>query len=340
MADAPTDVRDAALAAAGTAYLHALDELDRDAALAHIHRLVADGHEMADLVHRVLRPAQVAVGRRWEAAERSAAWEHAATVITESALLAVPPPGAARAGRVVLVCAEGEAHSLPARMAAQLLGARGWDALLLPPPMDAPHLAELLVRFPVDAVGVSCTFAPNLPGCRPLIEAAHAAGLPVVAGGAAFDGRPDRAARLGADVCTADPAAAAERFATWRAEPPARLVRAPAPDPEHARLVTSAPALVEDAMVVLAGQYPGWPADWSEADAARQDFAHALGLAAAALAVGDGSVVADGLAWRRRYWAARGEPASGVQRRLAALASVIPPALPRTAVLLDGMDPA
>lgn len=335
MADAPTDVRDTALADAGTAYLHALDELDRDAALTQIHRLLADGHELAELVHRVLRPAQVEVGRRWEAAERSAAWEHAATVITESALLAVPPAHVVRAGRVVLVCAEGEAHTLPARMAAQLLGAHGWDTLLLPPPMDAPHLAELLARFPVDAVGISCTFAPRLPGCRPLIEAAHAAGLPVVAGGAAFDGRPDRGVQLGADACDGDPASAARRFATWKAQPQGDVAGGAWPDPEHARLVTSTPALIEDAMVVLAGEYPGWPADWSEADAAREDFAHALGLAAAALAVRDDSVVTDGLAWRRRYWAARGEPALGVERRLAALASVIPPALPGTAVLLS-----
>lgn len=334
MADAPADVRDAALAEAGTAYLAALDALDRDAALDQIRRLRSGGHELADLVERVLRPAQVEVGRRWEAAERSAAWEHAATVITESALLAVPPAGTLRAGRVVLVCAEGEAHSLPARMAAQLLGAQGWDALLLPPPMDAPHFAELLARFPVDAVGVSCTFAPSLPGCRPLIEAAHAAGLPVVAGGAAFDGRPDRAAQLGADACDGDPASAARRLATWKAAPGDVAVGA-SPDPEHARLVASTPALIEDAMVVLAGEYPGWPADWSEADAAREDFAHALGLAAAALAVRDDAVVTEGLAWRRRYWTARGEPASGVVRRLAALASVIPPALPRTASLLS-----
>lgn len=322
------------LRAALGAYLDALDELDRDAALAQVRRVTVAGHPLPEIVRQVLAPAQVEVGRRWEAAERSAAWEHAATAITECALLSAPWSPPERVGRMALVCAQGEGHTMAARMAAQLLEAAGWDPLLLPQPMDAAHLSEFLDRFPMHAVGISCTLTANLPGCAPLIDTAHRAGLPVVAGGAAVRDEPDRATRLGADYCAVDTADAARRLDTWRDSPPDRLAQAVPGDPEHARLGEAAGELVEEAMVVLAREYPGWPADWSEADAAREDFSHALGLLHAALLVADERIVTDGLAWRRRYWTARHEPMDAVARRLAALAEVVPPELPRTAGLL------
>lgn len=322
------------LGAALAAYVRALDELDRDAAIGQVRGVTDGGHAPADVVRELLGPAQVEVGRLWEQAQRSAAWEHAATAITECALLSAPWSPPVRHGRMVLVCAQGEQHSMAARMAALLLEDAGWDPLLLAQPMDAAHLSELLERFAVQAVGVSCTLAANLPGCAPLIDAAHRAGLPVIAGGAALRDDPERAARLGADHCTADPAEAAQWLTRWRDRPPDPLAE-PAPvDPEHARLAEAAPELVEEAMVVLAREYPGWPADWSEADAAREDFSHALGLLRAALLVHDQGIVTDGLSWRRRYWAARHEPMASVEQRLAALAEVVPPSLPRTAGLL------
>lgn len=324
-----------ALALAGRGYREALAALDRDAALTHVRTLTAEGHPVTDVVREVLVPAQTEVGRQWEAGSRSVAWEHAATSITECALLSMPvPPPRESAGQIAVACAEGEGHTLPARMQAQLLSFLGCDPVLLLPPLDARILADFLARQPIAAVALSCTLPRHLRGCLPLIEVAHRAGVPVLAGGAAFGSDRSRAAKLGVDHRTDDAADAAERLGTWGEEPPVRLAEPTSVDPEHDRLMASADELIEEAMVVLAREYPGWPADWSESDAAREDFTHALGLLSATLLVDDESILSDGLAWRRRYWAARNEPAEALAQRLAALAEVLPAHLPRTASLL------
>ena len=336
MAESPVQSPAGPLAAARAAYMGALDELDRDTAVTHVRTLTTEGHPVIDVVRDVLVPAQTEVGLQWEQGRRSVAWEHAATSISECALLSMPVPFPEEPrGRIVVTCAEGEGHTLPARMQAQLLSSLGWDAILLLPALEAPFLAEFLERRSVAAVAISCTLPRHLHGCLPLVEAAHRAGLPVMAGGAAFGADQSRAGRLGVDHHTDDAADAADHLGLWREQPPIRLAK-PAPvDPEHDRLMASAGELLEEAMVVLAQEYPGWPADWSETDAAREDFSHALALVAAALLVEDERIVADGLAWRRRYWAARHEPMEAVEKRLAALVEVIPESLPRSAAMLQ-----
>lgn len=337
MAQTPLQSPAGPLGPARAAYLGALEELDRDGAVTQIRTLTEAGHPVVDVVRDVLVPAQTEVGLQWEQGRRSVAWEHAATSIAECALLSMPVPAPAQPrGNIVLTCAEGEGHTLPARMQAQLLSSLGWDPILMLPALEAPFLAEFLERRAVAAVAISCSLPRHLHGCLPLVEAAHRAGLPVMAGGAAFGADQSRAGRLGVDHHTDDAEDAGDRLGRWREQPPSRLAK-PAPvDPEHGRLMASAGELLEEAMVVLSREYPDWPADWSETDAAREDFSHALALLGAALLVEDERIVADGLAWRRRYWAGRHEPMGAVEERLAALARVIPPTLPRSAALLAG----
>jgi hypothetical protein len=108
-------------------------------------------------------------------------------------------------GRIVVACVEGEWHSLPARMASELLRLRGWDVTFLGPSVPADDLAARVRQLAPDAVGLSCSVPLFLKGANRSIVACRAVGVPVVAGGTGFGDEGRYAIRLGADGWTADP---------------------------------------------------------------------------------------------------------------------------------------
>jgi len=173
----------------------------------------------------VLAPAQQEIGRRWQQNQLSVTQEHAATAITDmvlarvGALIDEPVGGAV----VALACAEGDWHSLPARMAAELLRADGHRVRFLGASVPAGDLGHHLEVQAATALCLSCSVPLHLPGALRSIEAAHRVGIPVVAGGPGF-GRDDHAAlRTGADDWAPTAAAAAKRLSAWRRRPPSRL---------------------------------------------------------------------------------------------------------------------
>ncbi len=93
-----------------------LETADRRGAIRYAEELLDDGLSAAELVLDVLVPAQATVGLNWARGAWSVEMEHIATDIT-GAVLAVagvradPRPDR---GRLVVVCAETERHSLPA----------------------------------------------------------------------------------------------------------------------------------------------------------------------------------------------------------------------------------
>jgi methanogenic corrinoid protein MtbC1 len=101
---------------------------DRRSAVRQALGLLDTGASVQDLVQGLLGPAQAEVGRRWEANRWSVADEHAATAITDAVLAALAwrIEAAEDQGHVVVTCAEGEWHSLPARMVAEVLRVHGW----------------------------------------------------------------------------------------------------------------------------------------------------------------------------------------------------------------------
>ncbi len=106
---------------------------------------------------------------------------------------------------MVVACAEGDVHSLAARMIAAHLVFLGWRVNFLGPSQPADDLGAYLQANPPEALVLSCTLPAALPGARASIRAAHAAGVPVLAGGRGFGADGRRARALGADAWTADP---------------------------------------------------------------------------------------------------------------------------------------
>lgn len=163
--------------------------------------LLADGMAPADVIVGVLAPTQRQVGVLWEQNRWSVADEHAATAVVDGVLgaLALEVPVHDRPhGHVLAACAEGEHHTMPARMGVELLRADGWEVTFLGGSLPADDLQRFAAEHEPDVVVVSCTVPLALPGARRCFAAIDALGLPALGAGAAFGTDASRALRLGA----------------------------------------------------------------------------------------------------------------------------------------------
>jgi methanogenic corrinoid protein MtbC1 len=301
---------------------------DRKAAVRQALGLLEASTTVQDVVQGLLGPAQAEVGRRWEANQWSVADEHAATAITDAVLGALGwrIEAAEDQGHVVVTCAEGEWHSLPARMAAEVLRLHGWQVTFLGASAPADHLRRFLAEVGAVGVVISCAVPIFLGGAQRSIQAAHAAEVPALVGGRGF-GRDDlRARRLGAEGWAPDAVAAARLLGKWRRQPPA-VGRRPVGmrDAESLELEAVRPELVEAAMGELFLRFPPL-AGYSEPQLARtrEDLGYILQFLEAALLTDDPRIFLDDfLPWLTRVLSSRGLPAGVVTVGLEALAAVL-----------------
>jgi len=260
----------------------------------------------------LLAEVQQKVGDLWQQNELTVADEHAATAIIDLALAAacveVGRRPRAPEGTMVVGCAEEEWHVMPARMFAEQLRAAGWDVVFLGASTPAEHLRRFVAAEPPTAVAVSCTVPIHLHGARRAISASHAAGVPVLVGGAAFGTDPNRAAAIGADAWASTLDGAVATLSRWSGSRP----------PLAAPLVDDAPALaaaaerpliVERAMSALAIRFPPLAAytDWQLART-REDLDYILRFVEASLLTGDDSIITSFASWLTSVLTARGLP--------------------------------
>lgn len=200
--------------------MSALQDGDAGAAYRMVLRLMDEGWSMPMIIDEVLAPIQVESGRRWEAGDVTISEEHVATAAVETlvAMLAGLFDQPHDAEIVVVVCAEGDTHSLPPRMASALLSYEGFRTLFLGGSVPASDLAEYLRSLDADVLVVSCTRSAHLLGARACVAAGHRAGVPVVVGGRAF-GDARRWEQIGADAYAPRLSALAEILQTWTPDP-------------------------------------------------------------------------------------------------------------------------
>ena len=301
---------------------------DRRSAVRQALGLSEAGSSVQDLVLGLLVPAQVEVGRRWAANRWSVADEHAATAITDAVLAAVSwrIEAAEDQGHVVVTCAEGEWHSLPARMVAEVLRVHGWLVTFLGASTPANHLRRFVDEVGAVGVVVSCSVPIFLSGALRSIQAAQAEGVPVLVGGRAFGPDDLRARRLGADGWAPDPVAAAHLLGEWRHQPPT-VGKQPAGmrDAEPLELEAAEPELVEAAISELFLRFPSL-AGYNETQLARtrEDVAYILQFLEAALLTDDSRLFLDEfLPWLTGVLTSRGLPAAVVPVGLEALGAVL-----------------
>lgn len=286
-----------------------------------LDRGVPSGEVIVDL----LGAAQRRVGERWVANAYTVADEHVISGVVQRALDAMadalePPPAQ---GLVAVACAEGEWHSLPAQMFAELLRIRGFTVTFLGASTPVEHVARLLTRQSPDAVAISCHLPLHFAGVTRLADAAHAQGIPVLAGGQALSHHPTRARRLRADACPAGIDDADAVLRAWQHDKPTALDPW-MPDSAVGTLDLEAPSIAAEAFDTLLTTYPS-VSDYTDAQLARtrEDLAYITRFVAAASLVGDPSVLTDFLHWLLTLLSARGVPANAVHAGLAALAPII-----------------
>jgi MerR family transcriptional regulator, light-induced transcriptional regulator len=300
------------LAATGD-YLRALSKQDRSAAVGVAGRAADARTSVADVIEQMLVPAQVEVGIRAQHDDWSIADEHAATAITEVVLgvLAMrQPPPVPRPAPICVTTPPGEWHGLAARMVAEGLRARGWDAIYLGSDLPDDHLGRFLQRVQPAALLLSCTTAAVLPQLARSLDVAMNAGLPTIVGGSACGTDEHRALAVGANAWAKDAASAHVLLSRWVDEgvapPPARRAGIPA---DYLEVISRRSLLVDllaDRSARMSASAPA--AGRHQAMMMRQVGAQLVDVLAASMFVDDPGLFDGHVTWLADMLDARGIP--------------------------------
>ncbi|MGP4056743.1 cobalamin B12-binding domain-containing protein [Mycobacterium sp. 4D054] len=296
---------------------------------------VDDGMTGEEVLLDVIAPVQRRVGAEWAANRITVAQEHAATAINDRAIAALSNhPACASsggAGRVTVACVDGEWHALPARLLAEVLKLRGWHVDFLGAQVPTPHLIAHLHQHGPDAVALSCMIPTRLPTAHAAITACQAAGVAVLAGGAAFGADGRFARRLGADAWAADARSAAALLGDGLRPVPVTATHQPVDDLPH--LVDQEYTMVRDnsAQLIattvrdLEDRFPAMR-DYTEAQRQHtlEDIAHIVEFLTTALYVDDDELFVGFITWTADILTARGVPAVSLLPALESLAGHLP----------------
>ncbi|MCX5384475.1 B12-binding domain-containing protein [Streptomyces sp. NBC_00083] len=327
---APTDVVSPDPAVVRAALWDAVFAGDEYTATSLVQRALDEGHDPESVLLDVIAPVQAEVGEEWAANRMSIAQEHAATAINDRAVAALSMHPAARnapeRGRITVACVDGEWHALPARLLAEVLRLRGWRVDYLGAQVPVAHLVAHLHRTGPELVALSSSIATRLPTAHATITACQAAGVPVVAGGAAFGPGGRYARLLGADAWAADARRAADRIQNApiaRPEPGHQQIDdLPHLEDQEYTMVTRARAALVRA--VMLGLDEAFPALRTYSDVQRErtaeDLAHIVEFLATALYLDDADLFTDFIAWTASILTARGVPAHSLPPALDLLA--------------------
>ena len=285
------------------------------------------------VVTQLLAPSQRDVGERWLRGECTVAEEHSATFVTESVLSspAVGLEAQEHVGTVVMVCADGELHSLPARMATELMTANGWRVIHLGSAMPAGKLRYYFDDIDADVVGMSVTLATNLPGAARTVRAARQAGYSVICGGRAFDSSGSRARSIGAHGQPGDLTGPLVLDEVLWGEPLAVNM-----DADWAHLDFQRVKVVRDAL--------SWLGTGDFADGVRSatwlaqftsDLDDIVAAGAAASLCGDRTIVLEQRTWLEERLAAVGTPVAVARRSFDAVAAVVDKRVPGASALFS-----
>ncbi|MBS3940931.1 MAG: B12-binding domain-containing protein [Actinobacteria bacterium] len=303
---------------------------DVDGAFALLDDLLADGWSAVRVLAEVVIPAQQEVGARWHRNEWSVAREHTSTAVVD-ALVGVlglrasyGGHGAPQGKPVLVVCAEGEWHTLTARIVAEGLRAQDWPVLLLGGSVPADHLANAAAEGDFEAAVVCCAVPMFLPGARRSIAALRDAGVPVLATGRAFGDDDRRALAVGADAWAPDLEIGLDVLWSWRDAPPT-LGAAPSLPDEAGDLLAESDAIVSGAYADLARRWPPFARLKPQAkQRTREDFAYLVQFLVAAVVADDPRILTEYLEWLTELLERRGVPAAVVPLTLQSVEAAMP----------------
>jgi methanogenic corrinoid protein MtbC1 len=324
---------------ARTEYFDHLKPPDVQAGAGMVERLLDAGEGFAAVVEEVLRPAQIEVGRRWQINEWSVADEHAASAVTETALMVAAGRRTHRVdsarGAVVLACAPGDWHTIPLRMLSEVLAEARFDCHFLGGSVPPSHLRRYLDTVRPLALALSCSWPMTLDGAAASIVAAHSGGVPVLVGGRGFGVDDHRASMIGADGWTDEPAVAADVLARWA---DGREERAPIPGRPDVDTYTGEDVGVvrNEVVAQLVTRFPQLSCSSTEDLArTRKDVDLIIGFALTAIRFRDDRIFTDFVAWLGEVLAARHVPPAILTASLSAVAASLLTRRPDASALVD-----
>lgn len=303
-------------------------------AIAFALGLLADGATPRQIIVDLLAPVQREVGVRWQTNRWSVADEHAATAVIDGVLGALSLENAVRGprrGEVLVACAEGEHHTMPARMGVEILRSDGWDVTFLGGSLPADDLQRFAAEREPELVLVSCTVPLTLSGARRCFVAVDEVGLPAIAVGAAFGHDDARARRLGARGWLAPVTSLA---ALLDAGLPPHCEVPPTP-PEARDLELDGDSLQAACLSLMVERVPAMatytPAQWSST---RKDLSYIFGFLTIAVDLADDEIFDSFTGWLAGVLGARHVPSSVLDQSLQCIAEVLEGAdLPQAAGL-------
>ncbi len=323
---------------ARAAYFDHLEHPDVQAGAALVERLLDAGEGVAAVVEEVLRPAQIEVGRRWQINEWSVADEHAASAVTETALMVaagVRTRGVdAARGAVVLACPPGEWHTIPLRMLSEVLAEARFDCHFLGGSVPPSHLRRYLDKVRPLALLLTCSLPLSLDGAGAAIAVAHSTGVPVLVGGRGFGTDEHRASMIGADAWTDEPSDAVELLARWDDGEQDRALNAGRCDVDTPMNLDLS-AVRNDVVARLLAQFPQLSSyraeEWLRT---REDVDHIIGFALMAIRFRDDRIFTDFVAWLGSVLAARHVAPELLTESLLAIAAALLKLQPEASVLV------
>jgi excisionase family DNA binding protein len=187
---------------------------DEGGAWGVVERALSAGTEPQRVLLDVVAPAMRSIGDAWERGELDVAEEHRASQVALRTIGRLGPRFFRRGrskGTVVVGAVEGERHSLPLFVLADLLRGAGWTVTDLGGDVPTPSFASTVAGTDgLVAVGVSVSTASNLDRVPSVVDALRdVTSAPVLVGGRAV-GDEAQARRLGGDGWAPDGGACAE----------------------------------------------------------------------------------------------------------------------------------
>ena len=195
----------------GEAFESALLAGDRRGAGSLVDRCLDQGQSLIDVELHIIQPALYAIGHKWQSNQVTVVQEHLATAIAQSVMsegLLKSRPCAANGRRIVLACVEGNNHAVGLQMVSDAFHLAGWEAQYLGANVPTRALIQHLGMFKTDLLGLSVSFAQQLPVVREimrLLTQSHGATRPaVIIGGLAINQFSRLTGMLGADASSPD----------------------------------------------------------------------------------------------------------------------------------------
>jgi methanogenic corrinoid protein MtbC1 len=297
---------------------------NREASVRFVHSLLTTATEPVVLIEDGLVPVLRRVGELWERALIDPGVAYMMTSIVEELLSAIAlhlQHGAPR-HRVIVACPEGEWHSLPARIASELLQTHDWSVTFAGASTTSATLGALVRWHQPLAAVLSCTTAARLVAARDAIEVMHEHRVPVLVGGPGFGQDERRARALGADGWARTVTGADRILASWSRRAPT-IRSAPAAPAPH--LSPEDAAVAADNALRRLEERGSHVGGGGSIGVTGPDVSAMLDLVNAGLVTADPGVLAETLGWYRRMFAARQYPDWTLDLILEALSEALPP---------------